>query len=598
MSLSTRSWTVGVTACLIVTAIPGEGVAQQCPAGVISTVEVERLDVFDPEESKSGLFRWAFGVGNKIHMTTSESYIRADLLFEEGDCFDPFLIDESARVLRERGFIKWAEITYETQPDGNVAVHVSVQDDWTLKVGLGLSFDEGFKLEELLLKEMQLFGRGLGVALARAQDRDVLETSLKIKATRLLGSDWTADLEGGSTRYGNFFEGELAYPFYNELSEVAASGWLIWREDYFPYTTSGLENPTHTLLPYEFKFFQATWGHRFGDPGGLWVIGGGLSREDLSFPEGAEGLMSVIDGEFGDAVPATEAEIEAVRSQTTPFAATRLNVFAGWRKISFVMRERLDRVLAAQDVMVGSEVTLSFNPSIPVIAQKGDAEDIHGKFEIFWGAAPGRSVFAATITGEGRYAYQTEQGNPTGWRDILTEVDLKWFVRPTEESKHTLFTRISAARSWDMDRPFQLTGGGRDGVRGYSIDAFPGGRRLLATLEDRFPLVSYEAVDVGLSLFGDLGKVWGQDVPWGVDSGWRSALGLGLRLNFPSGGIRTMRLDFTLPLSTAKESQGVYFRMYTELGGLSQLRKRWSQTDRSRWSGIDTDLTTKQRKGG
>jgi hypothetical protein len=248
--------------------------------------------------------------------------------------------------------------------------------------------------------------------------------------------------------------------------------------------------------------------------------------------------------------------------------------------------------------MVGSEVTLSFNPSIPVISQKGDAEDIHGRFDIFWGAAPGRSVFAATIRGEGRYAFQSEGGAPDGWRDILTEVDLKAFVRPTEGSKHTLFTRISAARSWDMDRPFQLTGGGRDGVRGYSIDAFPGGRRFLVTFEDRFPIASFEALDAGLALFGDLGKVWGQDVPWGVDSGWRSALGVGLRLNFPSGGIRTMRVDFTLPLSSAKERQGVYFRVYTELGGISQLRKRWSQLERSRWSGIDTDLTTTPMKGG
>jgi outer membrane protein assembly factor BamA len=96
-----------------------------------------------------GLYRLA----NKIHTNTKDSYIRSDLLFEEGDCYDPFLIEESGRTLRARPFIKWAEVNSQTQPDGNVAVHVQVQDDWTLKLGLGLSFDEGLNLEELLWEE-------------------------------------------------------------------------------------------------------------------------------------------------------------------------------------------------------------------------------------------------------------------------------------------------------------------------------------------------------------------------------------------------------------------------------------------------------------
>ena len=53
--------------------------------------------------------RWVLGGGfvkglyraaNKIHINTNESYIRGDLLFEEGDCYDPFLIEESGRKLR------------------------------------------------------------------------------------------------------------------------------------------------------------------------------------------------------------------------------------------------------------------------------------------------------------------------------------------------------------------------------------------------------------------------------------------------------------------------------------------------------------------
>ena len=35
-----------------------------------------------------------------------------------------------------------------------------------------------------------------------------------------------------------------------------------------------------------------------------------------------------------------------------------------------------------------------------------------------------------------------------------------------------------------------------------------------------------------------------------------------------------MRVDLTLPLSGDRDTQGVYFRLYTELGGLLQSPKR------------------------
>ena len=113
----------------------------------------------------------------------------------------------------------------------------------------------------------------------------------------------------------------------------------------------------------------------------------------------------------------------------------------------------------------------------------------------------------------------------------------------------------------------------------------------MGTFEDRLTLMDGEAVDVGLALFGDLGRVWAEDVPYGEDSGWRSSLGVGFRVNMPSDALRTLRFDFTLPLSGDREAQGVYFRFYAELGGLLQISDRPTQVERSRWSGVSGDLT-------
>jgi hypothetical protein len=392
-------------------------------------------------------------------------------------------------------------------------------------------------------------------------------------------------------------EEELTFPFTGERSKWAFTEKFHYREDYFSYTTSGVENPTHVMVPFLRRFAQLSLARRFGDPGRLLVLGGGVSRESLEFPEGPRGIRIVEDQQFNELLPALGDQIEEVSRQTTPMRATRLNLFGGFRNIDFVLRNGLDAVLALQDVQVGSEVMFSVNPTLPGIGSDTDEKDVHAEVRAFWATATGPWVLEGRLQAAGRYTWDGE-GSREGWRDLISEVEFKGFRRFSETGGHTLFARASGARSWSMDRPFQLTAGGRVGVRGYSEDAFPGGRRMLFSLEDRFPLIQSEILDGGLAVFGDLGRVWGQDVPYGVDSGWRSSVGVGFRVNLPSGVLRTSRIDFTLPLSGDRDTYGVYFRFYTEIGGLLQTPKRPGQVDRSRWSGINTDLTVTRPPSG
>jgi hemolysin activation/secretion protein len=112
-----------------------------------------------------------------------------------------------------------------------------------------------------------------------------------------------------------------------------------------------------------------------------------------------------------------------------------------------------------------------------------------------------------------------------------------------------------------MDSPFQLTLGGRDAVRGFAEEHSPGGRRLLLTVEDRifFNWPWPDLIDLGLTLFADAGRVWSGDVPYGVDSGWEAALGIGLRYSLPAGSRRGGRIDLAWPLG-APPNHGPVFR--------------------------------------
>jgi outer membrane translocation and assembly module TamA len=110
--------------------------------------------------------------------------------------------------------------------------------------------------------------------------------------------------------------------------------------------------------------------------------------------------------------------------------------------------------------------------------------------------------------------------------------------------------RVTGTAGVRTRSPFQLSLGGDLGVRGYPRERFPGGRRILISLEDRilFEGPFRNIMDLGATAFLDLGRIWPGDAPFGIDSGWRAAAGVGLRNALPSGGRRTYRIDLALPI--------------------------------------------------
>ena len=173
------------------------------------------------------------------------------------------------------------------------------------------------------------------------------------------------------------------------------------------------------------------------------------------------------------------------------------------------------------------------------------------------------------------------------WRDVIGEFDVYSYLRTDKIPSQTLFLRASASGGWSLESPFQLTVGGRDAVRGYREEFAPGARRVLFTAEQRI-FVKWpwpDLIDLGFTLFADAGRVWSGDVPYGVDSGWKGALGFGLRYALPAGSRRGGRVDLAFPLGGTGGHGPVFrFTLFELLGigpGFSDLqleRTRRSQT--------------------
>ncbi len=586
---------LGMLACLLGAAprAASAQAAQACTAGTISEINFDRQKPFLPEATaEEASLGWLFRGMNRVHIPTNERTIRWEILFEEGDCLDPVLLQESERNLRSLAYVAEARVRSEQLADGSHRVDVMTLDGWALAVGLVLEVESGFQITGFSATAKNLVGTGTTVGYFRNTFRERKRLGGLARQPNLFGTRIDATFHGGNTRTDHYFSESLFRPFTGEVGVNAFRQVAHQRDDYFAYSVEPSLGFTQALVRYEAEEYEATFERRFGDQVGLRFLGGlGLSREIVRFPFGAAGVQIVTDNDFDQPTDAPSEVATEVAPQTSDNATNRMNFTIGVRNLRFGTRLGLDALRATQDVQLGTDLTLTVAPGIPL----GDdnVSDVLTRFKGSTGLTAGRLYLLTDGTFQARHVSSDEDGGPTGWRDILWEIHGTGYWTLSETS--TLIGRVQYTSGSRMDRPFQLTLGGREAVRSYDEDAFPGARRFLAMLEQRipFPGPSIPFADLGLAGFVDAGKMWAGTVPYGADSEWEAGVGLGIRIGLPAGGQNVLRMDFGFPLTGQKEEKGVVFRLYTELFGLLDRRAWPSQTERSRWYGVDPDLTTR-----
>jgi hypothetical protein len=68
-------------------------------------------------------------------------------------------------------------------------------------------------------------------------------------------------------------------------------------------------------------------------------------------------------------------------------------------------------------------------------------------------------------------------------------------------------------------------------------------------VERRWVLGGFTRFDnIGIAAFGDAGKMWAGNVPYGVTSAVKASLGLSLLASVPRQSRRLIRIDFAMPV--------------------------------------------------
>lgn len=556
---------------------------EPCTEGRISHVFVDNHSIFDPASMPEGRWlRWSYRAANAVHVQTRREFIEGQLPFSPGDCFDAELARESARTLREFRFIAGADVFGVEQPDGTVHVVVDTHDEWTTKASVLLRFEHEIEFDGASIVEENFLGRGIAVGLFYTRRDGQRDAGMGLEVPRIRGSRWDGRLSVGTTRIGGRVEHLVIRPFIGERPGVALRQGVSHRRDFFNYVLDDGEL-SHLVVPVQEERLDLAMAQRSGGPGDLFVLGGGLSWERVGTGTVTE-VQGVQGGDFDGRAPTDAERVRHLASQLGNRQALRASVLAGVRRLTFEERRGLDAVAGVQDLPFGYEALLTVGPS--VAATGPGPSDVFTRVDLFGGAAPGEALAFGSLSAEAR---RRSDGR---WRDVLVESRALAYHDVEGWGGPTLVLRGAAQLGLHTRAPFQLVLGGPDGVRGYSDAELPGGRRVVGSAEGRWVLPGPfpELVDLGLTVFGDAGRVWPGDAPFGRDSGWRSAVGAGLRFGFPAGSSSVVRVDVVVPVDGATAARPLLRISAREWIGLLD-DGRNPQLRRSRRSGLGTDFT-------
>ena len=560
--------------------------APSCPDGAISYIFVDNHSIFDTTDpALNRRFAWAYNVANALHVRTRADVIRRELLFRVGDCYDPLLLRESERLLRAHEFLSQVDVFGLQQPDGTWHVVVDTRDEWSTQLDLRVRIDGGLRFEGIRVRENNLLGTGQAIAFQYIE-RDVVRDIVFSYATpQLARTRWDLRVAAGRTRAGTLVDQVIAYPFVGEIGKWAFRQGFRREDRFFDYIAGdAVGRVTRVLLPVRDKAFDLAAVARVGHPGALTLFGAAIGFQEMSFP-GADSAEVVRGKDFGSPGPADSALIAEIRPQTEPVENVRLMLLLGKRNIRWVRRRGFDSMRGVQDIRLGAEAELAVGRSLGV-GRTGD--DLITSLNLY-GAREDAGILLA---GRGRFDARKDYDDDGRWEDIFAEAEGFAYWKPSAESRHTFVLRAAGAAGWQTRTPFQLTLGGDHALRGYAPERFPGGRRAVFSFEDRiylgWPL--RDVLDLGATLFADVGRVWPGDAPFGTDSGWRAAAGFGLRGSFPAGGRTTYRLDLAFPIGYHAKPRDV--RLVLSIGELLGLAARTddARVQRSRRGGFDGEL--------
>ncbi|MCG3205035.1 MAG: Outer membrane protein assembly factor BamA [Elusimicrobia bacterium] len=464
---------------------------------MIGRIVVNRKNVFDTGTAIDHRFPYSWA--NKLHIVTQETYIRQELLFKEGDEFNPELIKESERILRGRPIFRYVNVIPQTPYDGRVDILIQTEDVWTTSVQMSYSVAGGRNSYGIGFLEKNFLGQGkvLGAFLRKNIDRTT--RGFSYQDPQLFGTRW--DLFGGygKDEKGREWEGNLERPYFSALSRHSEGVSIVDREDEGRMFSGGEEVASFGQKTREMRIFSSV---------ALLAKQKHTLRISLAHEHNIDEFYDV----QGPAAPTLPSK-RAINPVLLGFDYEKY-IFHKVRGVTTFDRD--------EDINLGEMISFEGGPSNKHFGATDDSVVLRltaGKTFHF----QENQVWFNLLKMDGR---QEEEAVRDGVMRIRSQYFLlNWMP----ENTASLRGEYIHSKNLDPEKQFLL--GGENGLRGYSVRQFSGPNKMLLALENR-QVVLYEwlhLVNIGWALFADTGAVWADGV-FPKFPQFKSDVGLGLRL--------------------------------------------------------------------
>ncbi|MBI5256623.1 MAG: hypothetical protein HY855_08995 [Burkholderiales bacterium] len=482
--------------------------------GEIRIVTRDIFDTSDPRENNA-LFRWA----NKLHIQTRPGVIERALLFRRGDALSVRVLEESERVLRSERYLYDVHIRPVAWHDGVVDIEVETRDTWTLDPGLSAGRTGGTTSSGIGLREYNLLGTGVTVALGHSRTVDRSGNEFMFQNERAFGSWTSVSYLHASNSDGQRNALSVVRPYYS-LDARWAAGITSSRDDRIDAFYSG----GNLVSEYRHREDRAeVFG---GWSAGLvqgWTrrLSLGLSLRDDAYAT-----------EPGRVAPARLPVDDKLRA---PFV--RLE----WIEDRFDRQLNRNLIGRPEFFALGTAARVQLGWSSTGLDASRDALLYAGALSRGFEPWPEHTLITGA-TLEGRYS----DGQVRRQR---LNAQARYYL---PQGRRWLF--YGAATLDALTRPEAvdlLPLGGDNGLRGYPLRYQYGSRRALFTLEERFytDLYVWRLFRVGGAAFVDIGRAWGGPDANLHSPGWLADAGVGLRIvSARSAFSNVLHIDLAFPL--------------------------------------------------
>jgi hypothetical protein len=496
---------------------------------VIGSVNVRIDDVFDtndPREDKR-LYRWA----NKIHMTTRPSVVESILLFQSGDALDPRLLEESARLLRERDFSAEAAIgvTSHDAATNTVGVDVWLRDAWSLEPDIKFSRSGGENEWGIGVTEDNLLGLGKSLTLAYSSDVDRNSTLLEYHDRNVNNSRTQLDFSVASLSDGGSIRFFAQRPFYALDTRWSAAGGYIDDERIDSMYDLGeiVDEFRHDT---NFLTVQGGWSRGIVERSTRrWYAGLTLDEDQFS------------------------PTIDTPQPLFLPENRKLVYPYIGWQFVTDDFRQvtELNDIGRTEDVALGLDLYLSLGRATESFGSDRDATIFEGRVRKGWEPGGPGSLLLIEATAGAR-------DESDGMHNAVLRTSARYYRRTF--GSELLLTSLTTVHGNNLDLENQVLLGGDNGLRGYPLRYQSGERSAVFTVEQRFftDWYPFRLLRFGYAVFMDAGRVSGTD-PRGTPSlGTLYDVGVGLRLTSPraSGG-SVLHVDLAFPINAPADIDDV-----------------------------------------